>query len=57
MYIILAKIHGFVKHFYDRNVYDIIIFIIAVLVIMLAFATGYIVGKQQIKEPIRIEQK
>lgn len=50
MNVILSKIQGFVKsHFYD-----IILFIIIVLLIMLSFASGYIVAKYQAKEPIRI---
>jgi hypothetical protein len=54
---ILSKIVSFVKHFYHRNVYDIILFIIVVLLIMLSFASGYITAKYQMKEPIKIEQK
>jgi hypothetical protein len=50
---ILAKILGFVKsHFYD-----ILIFIIVALLIMLSFAVGFITAKYQAKTPIKIEQK
>ena len=46
----LAEIIDFVKaHFYD-----ILLFIIVVLLVMLAFAGGYIIAKQQIKTPIQI---
>jgi len=47
----LAEIRGFVK---DRF-YDIILFIIVVLLVMLAFAAGYISAKYQTKSPIIIE--
>ena len=53
---ILAKISSFVKHFYDRNVYDIMLFIIVALLILLSFAAGFIIAKYQEKEPIKIEQ-
>jgi len=47
----LAKITSFVKsHFYD-----IMLFIIVALLILLAFAAGYITAKYQAKEPIQIE--
>jgi len=47
----LAKIRDFVKSHFN----DIMTFIIVVLLIMLAFATGYITAKYQSKEPIKIE--
>ena len=48
--LILTKIKDFVKdHFYD-----IMLFIIIALLIMLAFAVGYITAKYQSKEPIQI---
>ncbi|OGZ65172.1 MAG: hypothetical protein A2998_02225 [Candidatus Staskawiczbacteria bacterium RIFCSPLOWO2_01_FULL_37_25b] len=48
---ILTKIIDFVKaHFYD-----IILFIIVALLVMLSFATGYITAKYQSKEPIQIK--
>jgi hypothetical protein len=46
----LAEIREFVK----ARFYDIMLFIIVVLLVMLAFAAGYIFGKSQIKEPIQI---
>ena len=49
----LAEIRDFVKaHFYD-----IILFIIVALLILLSFAIGYITAKYQSKEPIQIEYK
>jgi len=46
----LAKIKDFVKlHFSEA-----ILFIVIVLLMMLAFAAGYITAKYQIKEPIQI---
>ena len=47
----LAKIRDFVKSHFS----DIMIFIIVVLLVMLAFAVGYITAKYQSKEPIKIE--
>ena len=48
----LTKISEFVKgHFYD-----IILFIIVALLVMLSFALGYISAKYGSKEPIIIEQ-
>jgi len=48
----IAKIRDFVKaHFYD-----IMLFIIVALLIMFAFALGYIIAKYQSKEPIQIQQ-
>jgi hypothetical protein len=52
---ILTKILGFVKGFLDNNFYDIMIFIIVALLIMLSFAVGFITAKYQEKEPIKIE--
>jgi len=49
----LAEIKDFVKAHFN----DILLFIIIVLLIMLAFAAGYITAKYQSKEPIRIENK
>jgi hypothetical protein len=48
----LAKIKDFVKD----KFYDIILLVIIVLLVMLAFASGYIMAKYQSKEPIIIEQ-
>ena len=48
----IAKIKDFVKaHFYD-----IILAITVALLVMLSFATGYILAKYQSKEPITIEK-
>jgi hypothetical protein len=48
----IAKIRDFVKaHFYD-----IMLFIIVALLIMFAFALGYIIAKYQLKTPIQIQQ-
>ncbi|MCX6720437.1 MAG: hypothetical protein NTW11_01380 [Candidatus Staskawiczbacteria bacterium] len=49
----LSEIRDFVKVHFS----DIMLFIIVVLLVMLAFATGYITAKYQIKTPITIEQK
>ena len=49
----LSEIKGFVKDHFS----DIMLFIIVVLFVLLAFAVGYIIAKQQIKEPIKIEYK
>ena len=57
MNIILAKFIGFVKGFTDKTFYDIMLFIIVALLILLAFASGYITAKYQSKEPIQILQK
>lgn len=46
----LAEIKEFVK----AHVNDIMLFIIVVLLILFAFAAGYIMGKQQLKEPLQI---
>jgi len=53
----LSEIKHFVKNFSDRNFYDIILFIIVALFVLLSFALGYITAKYQAKEPIKIEQK
>ena len=46
----LAEIKDFVKAHFN----DIMLFIIVALLIMLAFAVGYITAKYQSKEPIQI---
>jgi len=46
----LSEIREFVK----ARFYDIILFIIIALLILLAFAAGYITAKYQSKEPIKI---
>ena len=48
----LSKIRDFVKD----KLYDIMLFIIIVLLLMLAFAAGYITAKYQSKNPIQIQQ-
>jgi len=48
----LAKIIQFVK----ENLADIILVIGVILISLLSFAAGYIVAKQQEKEPIRFEE-
>jgi len=48
----LTKISEFVKAHFS----DIILFIIVALLVMLAFATGYITGKTQSKTPIQVIQ-
>jgi len=47
----LSKIQNFVKTHLD----DIILLIGVILISLLSFAAGYIVAKQQEKEPIKIE--
>ena len=47
----LAEIRDFVKEHQD----DIILLIGVILISLLSFAAGYIVAKQQEKEPIRFE--
>jgi len=49
----IAKIRDFVK----EQFHNIMLFIVIVLLIMLAFAVGYITAKSQFKEPIKIEYK
>ncbi len=47
----LAKIKNFVKEYQA----DIILVIGVILIALLSFALGYIVAKDQLKEPIKIE--
>ncbi len=47
----LSEIKNFVKGYFN----DIILFIIIVLLILLAFALGYITAKYQIKTPLEFE--
>jgi len=49
---ILSRIKEFVK---ERET-DVILGIGVVLVSLLSFAIGYLTAKEQLKEPIRIEQ-
>ena len=46
----LSEIKDFVKGHFS----DIMLFVIVILLVMLAFATGYIVAKYQLKVPIQI---
>ena len=48
----VAKIAEFVK----RYEIDIILAIGVVLVSLLSFAVGYLTAKEQLKQPIRVEQ-
>ena len=48
----LSEIREFVKVRFS----DIMLFIIVMLLILFAFASGYIVAKYQAKEPIKIQQ-
>jgi len=47
----LSKIFQFVK----KNKGDIILFIAVVLISLFSFAVGYIIAKEQEKEPIKFE--
>lgn len=44
-----------ITQFFKEHQADIILFVGVVLISLLSFAMGYIVAKQQEKEPIRIE--
>ena len=46
----IEKIRNFIKVYFN----DIMLFIIIVLLILLAFAAGYITAKSQLKAPIQI---
>ncbi|PIQ98232.1 MAG: hypothetical protein COV64_02400, partial [Candidatus Nealsonbacteria bacterium CG11_big_fil_rev_8_21_14_0_20_39_9] len=48
----LAKIKDFVNEYLS----DIILLIGVILISLLSFAVGYIVAKQQDKEPIKVER-
>jgi hypothetical protein len=48
----LSEIKEFVKVHFN----DIMLFIIIVLLVLLAYAAGYITAKQQLKSPIQIQQ-
>ena len=48
----LSEIREFVK----ARFYDIILFVIIMLLVLLAFSAGYITAKHHLKEPIKIEQ-
>ena len=48
--IMLSEIREFVKVHFN----DLMLFIIIVLLVMLAFAAGFLTAKQQYKEPLKI---
>jgi len=48
----IKEVHNFIETHFN----DIMLFIIVALLILLAFASGYIVAKYQSKEPIQIRQ-
>ena len=41
--------------FLEKHQNDIILFIGVILISLLSFAVGYIIAKEQLKEPLRIE--
>lgn len=43
-----------IKEFVKAKFYDIMLFIIVVLLLLLAFAAGYITAKYYSKEPIQV---
>ena len=45
-----------IKRFVNDNSDDIILVIVVVLISLISFAAGYIVAKQQDREPLRFEQ-
>ena len=47
----IAKISNFVKTHFN----DIILFIVVALLVLLSFAIGFLMAKEQQKQPIRIE--
>ena len=47
----LAEIKAFVKDHID----DIMLFVIVTLLVLLAFAVGFITARYQFKEPIQVE--
>ena len=47
----IAKISNFVKAHFN----DIILVIVVALLILLSFASGFIIAKEQQKQPIQIE--
>lgn len=49
----LAKIRQFVKKYQN----DIILVVGVILISLLSFAAGFLIAKQQQKEPLRIELK
>lgn len=47
----IARISNFVKAHFN----DIILIIVVALLILLSFASGFLIAKEQSKEPIQIE--
>jgi len=45
-----------IKEFFKKNQQDIILVMGVVLISLISFAMGYIVAKQEEKEPIRFEE-
>ncbi len=43
-----------IKEFVKARFNDIMLFIIIILLVLLAFAAGFITAKQQLKEPLKI---
>lgn len=52
----LSEIINFVKNFFIKNFNDIILIIVIIMLIMLSFASGYIMAKQQSIYPIQVEK-
>lgn len=55
----IANIESFVQHIFElakKYEIDIILAIGVVLISLLSFAVGYLGAKEQLKEPIRLEQ-
>ena len=50
--IMLSEIREFVKAHFN----DIMLYIVIVLLVMLAYAAGFITAKQGLREPIQIQQ-
>jgi hypothetical protein len=53
----MKKILTEIAHFLNKYQKEIVLFVMVILVSLLSFAAGYIVAKQEQKEPIRIERK
>ena len=51
-----SKVKMKVRTFIDQYLSDIILLIGVILISLLSFAVGYIVAKQQDKEPIKVER-
>ena len=46
-----------VNNFLNKYQKEILLFLIVVLLSLLSFALGYIIAKQELKEPLRIEKE